>query len=99
MLDTMKIMAKTDDFQIQHVLTGVELTKAKGKIVGTKNYIVKRDLELLIKSANDVWNKMDNEMIECRRRGRFTARYSELKIRLLDLLKIVDKEVFWQQLH
>ena len=64
-----------------------------------ENYQVKRDLEVLIRSAEDIWSKMDNEMIQCRRRVRLTSAYTEFDAQFQKIMKIVEKEIFWQQLH
>lgn len=59
----------------------------------------KLDLMVVHKNARDIWAKMDNEMIECRRRGRLTARYEQLKREIEVIFKIIDKELFWVKLH
>jgi hypothetical protein len=59
----------------------------------------KLDLLAVHKNARDLWAKMDNEMIECRKRGRLTARYQQLKLEIDIIFKIIDKELFWVKLH
>ena len=91
--------SEIDNLQLQHILIGTQLTKAKGKVMRVENYQVKRDLEVLIRSAEDIWSKMDNEMIQCRRRVRLTSAYTEFDAQFQKIMKIVEKEIFWQQLH
>lgn len=59
----------------------------------------KLDLLAIHKNARDIWARMDNEMIECRKRGKFTARYDSLKHEIEVIFKIIDKELFWVKLH
>lgn len=63
------------------------------------DYTVKIDLLVVHQNARKVWSKMDNEMIECRKRGRFTANYQTLFDEIQSMIKIIEKEVFWQKLH
>jgi hypothetical protein len=70
------------------------------KIQGlTGDYAVRRDLIALHTNIRAIWAKMDNEMIECRRRGRPTANYKTLSDEITLYLKLMEREVFWQKLH
>jgi len=60
---------------------------------------VKLDLLAMHCNARKIWAKLDNERIECRKRGRLTARYESFNSEIQALFKIMDREVFWQKLH
>lgn len=57
------------------------------------------DLIKVHKNILEVWNKLDNEMIVCRRRNCETANYTELAEIIQARIKIMDKELFWRGLH
>ena len=59
----------------------------------------RRDLITIHTNIRKIWAKMDNEMIECRRRDKTTATYSELANHIETYLKMMEREIFWQQLH
>jgi hypothetical protein len=86
--------------QPYHDIINRKLTSIWKKIQSLKgDYEAQRDLKSLHMNLRAIWNKMDNEMIECRRRGRVTSTYIELAISIETYLKVMDREVFWQQLH
>ena len=88
------------DTQAYHDTINHKLTTLWNKIQSLKgDYETSRDLKLLHNNVRAIWNKMDNEMIECRKRNRATATYVELAESLEVYLKMMDREVFWQQLH
>lgn len=85
---------------VTHNVTKAELVKFNTEINALIGGIdAKLDLLAVHKNARDLWAKMDNEMIECRRRGRLTARYQQLKLEIDIIFKIIDKELFWVKLH
>lgn len=63
------------------------------------HHSVRLDLLSLNVNACGIRIKMDNEMVECRRRGRLTARYESLNSEITELFKILEREIFWQQFH
>lgn len=57
------------------------------------------DLIKMHRNILEVWTKLDNEMINCRKRNCETANYTELSTVIRDRIKIMDKELFWRGLH
>ena len=93
-------MVEIADFQTHHGQLRAQMADIWTKIQGLNgNYAVRRDLVSLHSNLRLIWAKMDNEMIECRKRNRATSNYTELSRELAKYLKIMDREVFWQQLH
>ncbi len=77
-----------------------ELDKIRDRIYALKAHDRSRmDLLKVYKHILEVWNKLDNEMIVCRRRNCETANYTEIASDIDKRLKIMDKEIFWRGLH
>lgn len=77
-----------------------ELDKIRDRINALKTYDRSRmDLLKVYKNILEVWNKLDNEMIVCRRRNCETANYTEIAEDIEKRLKLMDKEIFWRGLH
>lgn len=88
------------DAQLHHDRTRAQLASIWSRIQGLEqNYEVRRDLTTLHTNIRSIWAKMDNEMIECRRRGRATANYTTMADEIAVYLKLMEREVFWQKLH
>jgi phosphoglycerate-specific signal transduction histidine kinase len=84
----------------QHAKLRGELDKIRDRINALKTYDPSRmDLLKVHKNILEVWNKLDNEMINCRRRNCETATYTELAETIKKRLAIMDKEIFWRGLH
>jgi hypothetical protein len=39
------------------------------------------------------WTEMDNEMVECRKRGKFTTRYQELEVKFTESITVFDQHM------
>ena len=65
----------------------------------TCEHSIKIDLLTMHQNARKVWARMDNEMIQCRRRGKFTSGYQSLNTEIQTIFKLIDREVFWLKLH
>lgn len=95
---------KTDIIQrsmtLTHGRTKTQLNNILEQINSLKgDHIIKIDLLVVHQNARKVWARMDNEMIECRKRSRFTANYQTMYEEIQVMLKLIEKEVFWQKLH
>lgn len=84
----------------EHTKLRGELDKIRDRVSGLKTYDPSRmDLLKVYKHILEVWNKLDNEMINCRRRNCETATYTKLAGQIRERIKIMDKEIFWRGLH
>ena len=88
------------DAQARHDQIKAQLVSIWSRIQDLqKNYEVRRDLIALHSNIRVLWAKLDNEMIECRKRGRTTANYTTMSDEIAVYLKLMEREVFWQKLH
>lgn len=84
----------------EHAKLREELNNIRYRVIGLKTYDSSRmDLLKFYKNILKVWQKLDNEMINCRKRNCETATYTELAETIRERLKIMDREVFWRGLH
>jgi phosphoglycerate-specific signal transduction histidine kinase len=84
----------------KHTKLREELDKIRDRINALKLHDPSRmDLIKVHKNILEVWNKLDNEMIICRRRNCETFTYTELSETISKRLAIMDKEIFWRGLH
>jgi hypothetical protein len=84
----------------EHTKLRGELDKIRDRIYALKTHDRSRmDLLKVYKNILEVWNKLDNEMIVCRRRNCETANYTDLALDISKRLKLIDKEIFWRGLH
>jgi hypothetical protein len=93
-------MVEIVDVQTYHDQLRAQLTSLWTRIQGLdQNYSVRRDLIALHTNIRVIWAKLDNEMIECRKRSRATANYRATAKEIETCIKIMEKEIFWQKLH
>ncbi len=84
----------------EHAKLREELDKIRDRVSSLKTYDPARmDLLKFYRNILEVWNKLDNEMINCRRRNCESATYTELATTIRERLKVMDKEIFWRGLH
>lgn len=93
-------MTPSPDLPKYHDQTRARLASIWSKIQALDPSIEARmDLMRIHHNIRKTWAQMDNEMIECRKRSRATATYTELAVKIDEYLKLMDREIFWQQLH
>lgn len=74
------------------------LTQIELKILCIKNRQARRDLTLMLKSASSAVTKIDQELVECRRLQRQTAKYQDLVNEADQVLKFVEHHLVFATL-
>lgn len=63
------------------------------QISQVKNRQARRDLTMMLRSANAAMRNIDQELVECRRRQRATAKYQDLVTEADQVLKFVEQHL------
>jgi hemerythrin superfamily protein len=53
----------------------------------------RRDLQHMWRNAKNLWNLMDQEMIQCRRLHKPTPKYTEFEQQLIEALETIEKYI------
>lgn len=86
--------------QLQHQQLRAELDNVRLQVQRLpQSDLARRDLMAMSNTIESIWQKLDNEMIACRRRQRATANYLEMVGQIKERLAIMKREVFWRKLH
>lgn len=76
----------------------LRLTQIETQIPNIKNRQARRELTMMLKSAHAALTKVDQELVECRRLQRQTARYQELVTNADQVLKFVEQHLVFAAL-
>ena len=74
------------------------IDKAISQIFGIKNKIAKRDLMKMVHTIDKHINRLDQEMVECRRLKKETIKNQELYKECEDLLSHLEKHITFASL-
>ena len=53
----------------------------------------RRDLQHMWRHAKNLWNLMDQEMIQCRRQNKPTVKYQEFEQQLIEALETIEQYI------
>jgi hypothetical protein len=73
--------------QAKHQAHHNELDACLVVLQNTKDIVAKSALWKFYNNLRLTWVALDNEMIECRRRGRVTSKYTELEVQFAEHCK------------
>ena len=60
---------------------------------------MREDLRRMWRHVRDLWNQLDQELVNCRRLNKTTALYSELEIGLRESLENLEGYITWGHLR
>ena len=69
------------------------LTQIETQISNLKNRQARRELTMMLKSANAALTKVDQELVECRRLQRSTVKYKDLLVNADQVLKFIEQHL------
>jgi predicted nucleic acid-binding Zn-ribbon protein len=69
------------------------LQQLEQQIPNIKNRQARRELVMMLKSANSALTRVDQELVECRRRQRPTVKYQDLVTEADKVLKFVEQHL------
>lgn len=71
---------------------------AYARISAVKNKVARRDLLVMLRSAETAYTKLDSESVECRRLHKTTSRYNDLLKNCEDILAHLEKHITFASL-
>lgn len=74
------------------------IDSAYTKIEAVKSKVARRDLLMMLRSAEAAYSKMDSESVECRRLHKTTLKYKELRKNCEELLNHLEKHITFANL-
>ena len=61
------------------------------QIIGLPTGEQRQDLHHMWRNARNLWNLMDQEMVQCRRSRKHTVKYIEFEQKLIDALETIEQ--------
>jgi hypothetical protein len=71
----------------------LRLTQIESQITRIKNRQARRELTMMLRSANAAITRVDQELVECRRLQRPTSKYQDLITEANQVLKFVEQHL------
>jgi len=53
----------------------------------------RKDLQHLWRNASNIWNLMDQEMVQCRRQHKPTAKYQEFEQKFIEAIETIERYI------
>ena len=69
------------------------------QVRAVKNLLARQDLTRMLDHCVRLWNKMDSELVECRRLNRYTALYQSVEAQYVEQLRTVSRYLVWAHLR
>ena len=97
-------MILSEEFKINKTLTeqhGVlksRMARLYADINQVSNLVYKVDLLKMYKGANDLWAKLDNELIACRAWHKLTPAYHTLAQEIESRIEYMNKRIVWSKM-
>ena len=76
-----------------------EIAERRRQIYQHDNQLVRRDLGRMLSHAEQIWNELDRELVESRRRGSYTTRYLERETELEQHLRTIGRYLVYAHLR